>query len=155
MEDGEEFADKICRCAFPCDSARESSEGDQKAACLSDCAPLLMACLSEKGDEMNTFMHANPQFQVVSALSGLGKNRLSHPDISTTQHKTVAELAREMKTSRAAVNRILDEKKYSLSLKTLFRAASALGKRLRLELVEVLAAAAFKMEFCDPRAMRG
>ena len=41
-----------------------------------------------------------------------------------------------MKTSRAAINRILDEKNYSLSLKTLSRAATALGKRLKLELVE-------------------
>ena len=51
------------------------------------------------------------------------------------QHKSVAELAREMKTSRAAVNRILDEKNVSLSLKTLSRAATVLGKRIRLELV--------------------
>jgi antitoxin HicB len=53
-----------------------------------------------------------------------------------SQHKTVAELALEMKTSRAAVHRILDEKNVSLSLKTLSRAAAALGKRIRLDLVE-------------------
>ena len=41
-----------------------------------------------------------------------------------------------MKTSRAAVNRLLDAKNYSLSLRTLAKAASALGKRIKVELVE-------------------
>ncbi len=54
----------------------------------------------------------------------------------TAQQKTVAELAREMKTSRAAIHRILDDKNYSLSLRTLSRTAAALGKRIKLELVE-------------------
>jgi len=52
------------------------------------------------------------------------------------QHKTVSDLALEMKTSRAAVNRLLDKENYSLSLKTLSRAAAVLGKQLKLELVE-------------------
>lgn len=52
------------------------------------------------------------------------------------KHKTVSDLAREMKTSRAAINRLLDEKNFSLSLRTLSKAASVLGKRLKVELVE-------------------
>jgi antitoxin HicB len=50
------------------------------------------------------------------------------------QHKTVSDLAREMKTSRAQINRLLDQENSSLSLKTLARVASALGRGLRLEL---------------------
>ncbi len=52
------------------------------------------------------------------------------------QHKSLSQLAREMHTSRAAVNRLLDAKNYSVSLKTLSRLAAVLGKRLKLELVE-------------------
>jgi DNA-binding Xre family transcriptional regulator len=47
--------------------------------------------------------------------------------------KTV--LANRMETSRAAVNRLLDPKNESVTLLTLKKAASVLGKRLRLELV--------------------
>jgi DNA-binding Xre family transcriptional regulator len=47
--------------------------------------------------------------------------------------KTV--LASRMKTSRAAVNRLLDPQNESVTLLTLKKAASVLGKRLRLELV--------------------
>lgn len=52
------------------------------------------------------------------------------------QNKSVSSMARDMGTSRAAVNRLLDENNHSLSFKTLARAASLLGKRLKLELVE-------------------
>lgn len=50
------------------------------------------------------------------------------------QKKTIAQLAKEMNTSRAAIHRLLDENNDSLSLKTLAKAATVLGKRLRLEL---------------------
>ncbi len=40
-----------------------------------------------------------------------------------------------MHTSRAALNRLLDEKDTSLTLTTLSSAATALGKKLRFELV--------------------
>lgn len=49
--------------------------------------------------------------------------------------KSVADLAKEMQTSRAAVHRLLDEKNDSISLKTLVRTASALGKKLKIELI--------------------
>ena len=45
------------------------------------------------------------------------------------------EMAARMKTSRAALNRLLDETDTSLTLATLASAAAALGKRLSFELV--------------------
>lgn len=45
------------------------------------------------------------------------------------------ELAARLKTSRAAVDRLLDPENESVTLKTLERAASVLGKKLKLELV--------------------
>jgi len=47
---------------------------------------------------------------------------------------TQAELARRMKTSRSAVERLLDPTNPSVTLSTLERAASAVGKRLTVQL---------------------
>ena len=44
------------------------------------------------------------------------------------------EMADRMKTSRAALERLLDPANTSITLSTLERAASVLGKRLRIEL---------------------
>lgn len=49
---------------------------------------------------------------------------------------TKTELAARMRTSRAALNRLLDEKDTSLTLTTLAGVAKALGKELRVELVD-------------------
>ncbi len=49
---------------------------------------------------------------------------------------TVSALARKMGTSRAAINRILDPRNPSITLTTLEKAAYALGKRWRFELVD-------------------
>ena len=50
-------------------------------------------------------------------------------------NKSVAELAKDMKTSRAAVHRILDKRNDSVSLRTLTKTAAALGKQLKIEFV--------------------
>lgn len=51
-----------------------------------------------------------------------------------TQNLTKTTLAKKMHTSRAALNRLLDETDTSLTLTTLASAASALGKTFHLEL---------------------
>ena len=48
----------------------------------------------------------------------------------------VSALAKRMQTSRAAINRILDPANPSITLGTLEKAAQALGKRWRFELVD-------------------
>ena len=48
---------------------------------------------------------------------------------------TKTEMAARMHTSRAAVNRVLDENDTALTLDTLSKAAAALGCKLRFELV--------------------
>jgi antitoxin HicB len=47
---------------------------------------------------------------------------------------TKTEMASRMKTSRAALERLLDPENASITLFTLERAASALGKKLKVEL---------------------
>ena len=49
---------------------------------------------------------------------------------------TKSEMAKRMKTSRAAVDRLLDPANASVTLYTLNRAASALGQRVELKLVK-------------------
>jgi len=51
-----------------------------------------------------------------------------------TQHLTKTELAKRMHTSRAALNRLLDEEDTSLTLTTLASAAAALGKTINFQL---------------------
>lgn len=45
------------------------------------------------------------------------------------------EMARRMKTSRAALNRLLDPHNDAVTLSTLQKAAAVVGRELRLELV--------------------
>lgn len=49
---------------------------------------------------------------------------------------TKSEMAKRMKTSRAAVDRLLDPTNASVTLYTLNRAATALGQRVELKLVK-------------------
>jgi DNA-binding Xre family transcriptional regulator len=49
------------------------------------------------------------------------------------QQLSKSDMARKMKTSRSALDRLLDPKNASVTLQTLERAAQALGKRLRVE----------------------
>jgi antitoxin HicB len=46
-------------------------------------------------------------------------------------------MAKSMSTSRAALDRLLDPENTSVTLHTLDRAASVIGKRLRIELADV------------------
>jgi len=48
---------------------------------------------------------------------------------------TKAEMARRMRTSRAALNRLLDPENDAVTLATLQKAAEAVGREIRLELV--------------------
>jgi antitoxin HicB len=50
------------------------------------------------------------------------------------QNVSKAELARRMKTSRAVIHRLLDENDPSVTLATITRAATVLGRSVRLKL---------------------
>jgi antitoxin HicB len=57
------------------------------------------------------------------------ENEMTRAGLSKT------ELASRMDTSRSAVDRLLDPENHAVTLRTLERAASVLGKRLKLELI--------------------
>ena len=52
----------------------------------------------------------------------------------SAQKITKTAMAKKMRTSRASLNRLLDENDTSLTLATLAGAAAALGRRIKLEL---------------------
>ena len=56
--------------------------------------------------------------------------------IMTAENLSKAEMARRMRTSRAALDRLLNPDNPSVTLLTMDKAASVLGKRLKVELVD-------------------
>jgi len=55
--------------------------------------------------------------------------------VMESQSITKVEMARRMETSRSHLNRLLDPTNDRIQLNTLYKAASVLGKRLKLELI--------------------
>lgn len=55
-----------------------------------------------------------------------------------TQHINKTDMAKRMQTSRSSLDRLLDEHDTSLTLTTLASAAQALGKQVKIELVEAV-----------------
>jgi transcriptional regulator with XRE-family HTH domain len=51
------------------------------------------------------------------------------------RHITKAEMARRMDTSRSQLDRLLDPESNSVTLETLTRAARAVGRQIKVELV--------------------
>jgi antitoxin HicB len=55
-------------------------------------------------------------------------------ELMKKQHVTKSAMAKRMKTSRAALDRLLDAENTSVTLQTMGRAAAALGKHLSVTL---------------------
>jgi antitoxin HicB len=55
------------------------------------------------------------------------------------QHKTKQAMARELKTSRSQLDRLLDPKNTAVSLETIARAAKVLGKRVVVRISDIQA----------------
>ncbi len=51
---------------------------------------------------------------------------------------TKSKMAKSMQTSRAALDRLLDPEYDSVTLRTLDKAAKAVGKRIKIDLVDVV-----------------
>jgi antitoxin HicB len=52
------------------------------------------------------------------------------------QHITKSDLAKELKTSRSQIDRVLDPNNDDVKVSTLRKAAEAVGQRLKMELVD-------------------
>ncbi len=80
-------------------------------------------CLAEDGTPVATEAAALKRVIAWQVERGMGEKKMSK-----------SEMARAMRTSRAALDRLLDPKNESVTLRTMARAAKVLGKRLKLEL---------------------
>lgn len=87
------------------------------------------------GSSLDDFLREEGIYDEVAALSAKKKialqlrQRMERDDIS------VSSLARELKTSRNQIHRILDPQDHNVTLATLERAAAAVGCKVRLELI--------------------
>lgn len=87
------------------------------------------------GSSFDDFLEEEGIAEEVEA--GAIKKLISFKLIETIKEEkiTKTELAHRLNTSRAAVDRLLDPDNASVTLLTLIKTATALGKRLKLELV--------------------
>lgn len=86
------------------------------------------------GSELDDFLREEHILEVSEATAA---KRVIAYQISREMSRrrlTKSEMASRMKTSRPALERLLDPANPSVTLSTLERAASALGKKLKIEL---------------------
>lgn len=86
------------------------------------------------GSEFDDFLRDEGFFEDAEAVAAKRVIAFQIASEMKRGHITKAELARRMKTSRPAVDRLLDPANPSVTLSTLERAATAVGKRLKIEL---------------------
>lgn len=86
------------------------------------------------GSDFDAFLAEEAMLEEVTALAVKRVIAWQIEHEMTTQKITKTAMAKRMRTSRAALNRLLDENDTSLTLTTLASAASVLGKKLKIEL---------------------
>lgn len=87
------------------------------------------------GSNFDDFLREEGIFEEVRTAAIKRVIALQVSDEMKLRKLTKSEMATRMKTSRAALERLLDPSNASVTLFTLERAASALGKKLKVELV--------------------
>lgn len=88
------------------------------------------------GSNFDDFLHEEAMHEEVTAVALKRVISWQIAQEMKAQRLTKTELAKRMKTSRAALNRLLDEEDPSLTLTTLASAAAALGKKVNLKLAD-------------------
>ncbi|CDN62990.1 hypothetical protein I35_5154 [Burkholderia cenocepacia H111] len=87
------------------------------------------------GSDFDAFLEADGNLEAATATAIKRVIAWQIGQEMKAQQITKTAMAARMKTSRAALNRLLDETDTSLTLATLASAAAALGKWLSFELV--------------------
>jgi predicted XRE-type DNA-binding protein len=86
------------------------------------------------GSSFDDFLKEQAMLEEVTALAMKRVISWQIAQEMKAQQLTKTALAKRMHTSRAALNRLLDENDSSLTLTTLASAAAALGKKVKLQL---------------------
>ncbi len=87
------------------------------------------------GSSLDDFLTEEGRLEEAEAVAVKRVLAFQIAQLMEEQKLTKAELARRMKTSRAAVDRLLNADSDSATLATLEKAAAALGRRLQIALV--------------------
>lgn len=87
-----------------------------------------------RGSDFDTFLHEEGIAEEVEAVAIKRVFAWQARQAMTRAHITKMEMARRMKTSRAALDRLLDVDNPSVTLDTIARAASALGRSVQIRL---------------------
>ena len=87
------------------------------------------------GSSFESWLDEKGLREEVAAAAAKGVIALQISDEMKRQRLTKVQMAQRMNTSRAQLDRLLDPENGSVTLETLMRAARAVGRELRLELV--------------------
>ena len=88
-----------------------------------------------RGSNFEDFLAEEGMLEEVKATALKRALALQLQGLIAEQQVSKTELAARMKTSRAALDRLLDANNASLTLTTLQRVAQALGRKLKIEFV--------------------
>lgn len=87
------------------------------------------------GSSFDSWLHEEGLYEEVTAAAIKRVLARQVAEAMQERHLTKAEMARKMATSRSALDRLLDPDYEAITLSTLQKAAVAVGRHLRLELV--------------------
>jgi antitoxin HicB len=88
-----------------------------------------------RGSSSREFLRDDGMLEEVQALALKRAVALKVYDLMKKKKLSKSALAAEMRTSRAAIHRLLDPQNTSVTLATLNRAARSLGQKVKIELV--------------------
>ena len=88
-----------------------------------------------RGSSFREFLRDDGMLEEVQAVALKRVVALKVYDLMKKQKLSKSALAAEMRTSRAAIHRLLDPQNTSVTLATLNRAARSLGQKVKIELV--------------------
>ena len=88
-----------------------------------------------RGSDLRDFLREEGILEEVEAAAWKAALTFQLERLLKEHSMTKSEMAARMKTSRAAVDRLLDASNPSVTLATLGKAARALGRKVKIELV--------------------
>ena len=88
-----------------------------------------------RGSDLRDFLREEGVLEEVEARAVKRALALQLAQMAQEQEVSKSEMASRMKTSRAAVDRLLDADNPSITLATLGKAARALGRKVKIEFV--------------------
>lgn len=88
-----------------------------------------------RGSSLQDFLKKDGLLAEVEAAALKRALALKVADLMEQQDFNKTKMAAEMRTSRAAINRILDPENTSVTLTTLNKVARSLGRKLKIELI--------------------